>query len=96
MLDPCGQKCAAPQSRHALAAAAGWYVAGGHGRHAAVELWGAKVPGAHGSGRLAPRPHAAPAGHARQPRAPSGASRAVELPKRPGGQGSAAGEPCGQ
>ena len=50
---------------HSVAAASGWYSDSGHGKHAALELLAANVPGLHAVGFVVPTPHEVPAGHAR-------------------------------
>ena len=78
---------------HLVAAAPGWYVDSGHGKHAALELLAANVPGLHAVGFLVPTPHEVPAGHTRYW---SDELRPVALLCRPDGHGLAAGEPSGQ
>ena len=60
---------------------------------ATLEPFGAKVPGLHAVGSVAPRPHAAPGGQAWQP---SADVSPVSFPKVPEAQGRAAAEPSGQ
>ena len=90
---PCGQRYPASHALHAVAPSAPWYLPSSQLLQAAWRPLAANVPGVHGTGLVAPMPHAAPAGQAWQL---STELRPVWLPNRPDGQGRAAGEPSGQ